>query len=186
MKIVFMGHLVREKGLDLIIEVMPELITKYPGISLTIIGTGAEEENLKDLARKLNVEKSVIFTGFIKEQKDLENIIASCGIAIAPYLPDPNSYTFFSEVGKVKVYFACGLPVLITDVPEFAKDIQNQKAGLIFDYNKENFMEKISILLDNRQRYLEYRENAIKIAKESDWNNIFFSIINETLGKLNL
>ena len=180
-KLVFMGHLVKGKGVDLIVNAMPELIKKYPNISLTIIGTGPEEENLKNLIRKLNIGNKVVFTGFMKEHKDLEKIITSCGIAIAPYLPDPNSYTFFSDVGKAKVYLACGLPVLITDVPEIAKDIQDEKVGLIFDYNKESLIEKIRILLESEKEYFNYRHSAIKMAEKLDWDYVFDDVISKTL-----
>jgi len=180
-KLVFMGHLVRGKGVNLIINVMPELIKKYPDISLTIVGAGQEEETLKNLITELNIKDKVVFTGFIKDHKDLEKTIASCGVAVAPYVPDPNSYTFFSDVGKVKVYLACGLPVLVTDVPEIAKDIQDQKAGLIFDYNKESLIKNIGILLDNDKEYFEYRHNAIDLAEGLDWNSIFRCAISKTL-----
>ena len=184
LKLVFMGHLIKGKGVDFVVSVMPDLIEKYPDVYLTIIGTGPEESNLKNLVQELNIKRNVRFTGFIKEHKDLEKIIASCGIALAPYVPDPNSFTFFSDVGKVKVYLACGLPVLITDVPEIAGDIRNNKAGIIFDYNRESFTKKISVLLDSDVEYYRYRHNAIELAKKLDWENVFESVINETLSNL--
>jgi glycosyltransferase involved in cell wall biosynthesis len=182
-KLVFMGHLIKGKGVDFILNAIPELAKKYPDVSLTIVGTGTEEETLKNLAKDLNIEKNVSFTGFVKEHTDLEKIVASCGIALAPYVPDPNSFTFFSDVGKVKIYIASGLPVLITDVPEIARDIQDKKAGLIFDYNRESFIEKIGILLDSDAEYYKYRHNAIEFARSLDWKNVFGSVINETLDK---
>ncbi len=182
LKLVFMGRLEKGKGVDLIIEAMPELLKKYPGISLTIIGTGPEEETLINLIAKLAIEEKVLFTGFIKEHKDLERIIASCGIAVAPYLPDPNSYTFFSEVGKVKIYLACGLPVLITDVPEFAKTIEEQGAGRVFEYNKESFLRNAGILLSNETEYFKCRHSAIELARKFEWDTIFECAINETVA----
>ncbi|MCK4781676.1 glycosyltransferase family 4 protein [Candidatus Parcubacteria bacterium] len=181
-KLVFMGHLAENKGIDLIIKSMPDLLKEYRRITLTIIGTGPEEKNLKDLVQGLNIQDRVSFTGFIKDHKELEKIIASCGIALAPYLPDPNSYTFFSDVGKVKIYLACGLPVLITDVPEVAQELQREKAGLIFDYSKEDLSKKVGYLLENKGIYFQYRANAIKFAQGSSWDRVFSDALNKTFN----
>jgi len=183
-RLVFMGHLVRGKGIDLIIDSMPYLLQKYPQATLTIIGTGPEEKNLKNLVDKLNIQNEVIFTGFVKEHKDLEKIITSCGIALAPYLPDPNSYTFFSDVGKVKIYLACGLPVLLTDVPEIAKEIEKNGAGLIFNYERKDFIKKLQCLLEREDVYFQYRNKAIQMASELSWDVIFNKAMQETIVNL--
>lgn len=180
-KLVFMGHLIKNKGVDLIIQALPKLIEIFPEIKLTIIGKGNESENLKALSRNLNIEKYVNFTGFIEDHKEVERIIASCGIAIAPYVPDPGSFTFFSDVGKVKIYLAAGLPVLVTDVPEIAKEIEEKKAGMIFQYDPNDLIEKISEIIKNEEQYDIYRENSINLAKNLDWNNLFSNVLEKTL-----
>lgn len=180
-RLVFMGHLVEGKGVELIISAMPELIRRYPDVSLVIIGTGPEEKRLMNLAKGLSLGKNVEFVGFVKRHEDLEAMIAFCGIALAPYLPDPNNLTFFSDVGKVRIYMACGLPVLITDVPEIAKDIRDMGAGAIFEYNKEDFVRQVCFLLDDKEKYISCRHNAIELAERSDWKNVFKNAFSETL-----
>ena len=172
-KLVFMGHLIKKKGVDLVISSLPELLRDYPQLTLTIIGTGDEENALKELARKLNVADKVFFMGYIEDHKNVERIIANCGIGLAPYVPDPNSFTFFSDVGKVKIYLACGLPVLITNVPEIASDLQKEKAGIVFEYNKQSFVINLKELLDNEKKYLYYRNNAVRFIENLSWDRIF-------------
>ena len=180
-KLVFMGHLIANKGVDLILRSLPLIVKKYPKTILTIVGAGPEEKKLKSLAQRLNIRKNIIFTGFIKSHQELERIIANCGIAIAPYVPDPKSFTFFSDVGKVKVYLACGLPVLITDVPEIAKEIEREKAGAIFKYKKDSLVEKLKMLLENDKLYFQFRKNALAMAKNLDWEDIFNEALDKTL-----
>ena len=179
-KLVFMGHLIPNKGVDLILKALPEVVKNYPKVSLKIIGTGPEENNLKKLAKELKVDKRITFTGYIKDYKVVEKMIASCGIAIAPYVPDPNSFTFFSDVGKVKIYLACGLPVLITDVPEIAKEIAKNKAGLIFDYQPRSLVTKMGKLLSSSSFYSHCRKNAIQMAQNLDWDNVFNQVLKTT------
>ncbi|MDD5043625.1 MAG: glycosyltransferase [Patescibacteria group bacterium] len=172
-KLVFMGHLIKLKGLELLIQALPLVLEENPEATLTIIGTGGEEENLKKMAAELGLKDKVIFTGYIEDHADVERIIASCGIALAPYVPDPNSFTFFSEVGKVKVYLACGLPVIITNVPEIAMDIEKERAGFIIDYKKEDLADKINKLLSDRELYFVFRRNAIKLVEGLSWEKVF-------------
>ena len=179
-RLVFMGHLIPNKGVDLILLSLPEVVKKYPKLSLTIIGTGPEEKKLKRMIKNLGIEKKVTFTGYVKEYKDVEKMIARCGIAVAPYVPDPNSFTFFSDVGKVKIYLACGLPVLITDVPEIAKDIEKNKAGLIFEYNKDSLTETIKKLISNKDFYFEARKSAVNMAKNLSWDNVFRKVLTKS------
>ncbi|MDR0373373.1 MAG: glycosyltransferase [Nitrososphaerota archaeon] len=180
-KLVFMGHLVKNKGVDLLITALPDLLQMFPQVSLTIIGTGPEESNLKRVASSLNLDDKVFFTGYIKNHKQLEQTIAGCGVGLSPYVPDPNSYTFFSDVGKVKVYLACGLPVLITEVPEIATEIQNNGAGLIFKYDVQSFMAKVKLLIEDEVRYMEYRRNALYFVENLSWNNVFNEVLNQSI-----
>jgi glycosyltransferase involved in cell wall biosynthesis len=184
-KLVFMGHLVKNKGVDFLINSLPDLLQAFPQITLTIIGTGPEESNLRNLTKKLNLDDKVFFTGYIKSHKQVEKVIASCGVGLSPYVPDPNSYTFFSDVGKVKVYLACGLPVLITDVPEIAMDLQKNKAGLIFKYNKQSFVSQAKFLLENADVYFQYRNNAISYIRNLSWDNVLNGVLIKTVCHLN-
>ncbi len=179
-KIVFMGHLVPNKGVDLILKSFPRVLREAINAKLIIIGGGSEENNLKRLANELKISKHIVFTGFIDNHEEVEKIIASCGIAVAPYVPDKNSFTFFSDVGKVKVYLACGLPVLITDVPEISQQIEKNKAGKIIQYDKNDLSDKMIDLIVNEDMYLNFRRNAIIMAKDLDWDNVWKKSLTES------
>ncbi|MCK5831412.1 MAG: glycosyltransferase [Methylococcales bacterium] len=58
------GSLNPVKGYDLLIQVIARLEKNY---HLTILGEGKEENRLKALAKKLNVEKKISFLGFKKK-----------------------------------------------------------------------------------------------------------------------
>ena len=61
--VLFIGRLAKEKSVDTIINSMKELIVKIPNCKLLIVGDGPERENLEALARSLDIEKSIVFTG---------------------------------------------------------------------------------------------------------------------------
>src|SRR3989339_215464 len=66
LNIISMGRLVRQKGFDILLDSFSKIAEKYPDWTLTIIGKGEEENNLKSQPKYLGIEKQVIFTGFIK------------------------------------------------------------------------------------------------------------------------
>lgn len=67
---IYVGRLVKYKNVDVVIRALHE---KYKNAAtLHIVGEGAEEENLKQLSRQLNIEKNVVFHGQLSRNKVYE------------------------------------------------------------------------------------------------------------------
>jgi glycogen synthase len=66
--IVFLGRLVDDKGADLAIQSVSELTKRNIDVTLSIIGSGPEEEALRQLAKKESVGKNVHFVGTLKDE----------------------------------------------------------------------------------------------------------------------
>ncbi len=179
--IVFLGHLVERQGLDLVIEAMPLVRKKIPQATLHIIGTGDFEEKLKKLVLKLKLSDVVTFSGYIKDDKLIEEKLGYSTIAVAMYKPTPGSLTYFADPMKVKVYLSSGLPIVLTDVPPIAKDLAKKRCALLSLYKKEELAKNIILLLSNKKLLAEYRENAIAYASEFDYNKIFEKALTATL-----
>lgn len=69
----FMGRLVREKGAEVLVRAMAELVDKHPKIKLLVVGTGAGqmhniEPELKRLVEDRQLTDSIIFTGYQREE----------------------------------------------------------------------------------------------------------------------
>ena len=60
---VFVGRLVSDKGADLLLHALKLLQNDNLLLSLTIIGTGPEEQNLRRLATELALDRQVTFAG---------------------------------------------------------------------------------------------------------------------------
>ena len=61
------------------------------------------------------------------------------------------------------------MPIIITDVPPIAKDIQSSKAGIIADYQADKFANSI---IEVYKSYDKYSKNAILMGKQFDWKII--------------
>lgn len=128
----------------------------------------------------MRISKYVEFKGFVKNHKDVEKILCKSAVAVAPYEDTSDNYTRYTDPGKPKLYLGCGLPVIITDVPQIARVIKLKKAGIITAYNSNSFAESIIKLLSNDELYNEYRENAIKLSKNYNTNTLIEAALNKT------
>ena len=180
-QLVFMGHILEKQGLDIVIEAMPIISKKMPKVQLIVIGTGQYEDNLKRKVKKLKIEKFVKFLGYIESHIEVEKLLSESIVAVATYKPDPESFTYFADPGKIKNYLAAGLPVILTDVPPIARDIEEKKCGFIVKYDYQDLAITVIRLLSSPVSLKRYSQNAFKYAKNFDWDYIFPKALKETI-----
>jgi len=179
--IVYMGHLRKNQGVDFLIAAMPEILRRQAKARLIIIGTGPLEDDLRGLCSSLGMSEYVRFTGMIEDHAEMERLLATCAVAVAPYVPDPDSFTQFADPGKPKVYMAAGLPVVITKVPQMAYEIDREGAGIAIDYDKNRLVDAVVSLLTDDDLYKKHRENAVRLASRYGWATIFEEALSKSL-----
>jgi glycosyltransferase involved in cell wall biosynthesis len=113
-----------------------------------------------------------VFLGRIGNIEDLEKEIATSAVAIAPYVRALDTWTMYADPGKVKTYLACGVPVLLTDVPWNAVEIVDQGCGLVISEDPADIAAKVLRLLDGETNE-GMRSKARRYAKGYEWSNIF-------------
>ncbi len=175
--LVYMGLLIEKQGVQYVINCIPEIVKKFPAFKFKIIGGGEYSEELKKLAAKLNVEKYCNFVGRVpnNEYERLQKEIASSCVAIAPYVKELDTWTYYADPGKVKTYLSCGVPVLLTDLPWNSQEIEQHKCGKLISLECEDILEKLTVLMDPVTNQ-KYRENAVMYAKSFDYGNMFDSL----------
>lgn len=175
--IVYAGALRESAGPEIAIKTMPLLIKKYPKIKLTVIGSGKDSEKLQKLIKNLKLSKYIDFKGYIANFYELTEILAKTSVGLAPYKPIKESFSYFSDPSKLKLYMCCGLPVITTDMTTMSDLISKTDSGLIINYSEEALADAISYLLDNKKRYQSYKNAAIKLSKQFDINHILDNAI---------
>lgn len=102
------GRFVPYKGYKYLIEAMKYLDDSYV---LILYGWGILENSLKSLAKKIGVEKRVIFTGFIKDSEKT-SFYASCDVFCVPSISRGECYSI-----TLLEAIACGKPVIASNIP---------------------------------------------------------------------
>jgi len=169
----FLGHLLESAGVQFVIQAIPTIIKEIPDFHFLIVGGGEYEKILRDLVKKLKLEKYVTFTGWIKDRKKLDVIMADSAVAVALYDKKTSKTTHFSDPTKLKDYLSAGLPIILTNLPHNAKEIEEKGCGIIIDYNPNEVSKAICQLMMNKTKLHQYRINALKMAKQYDWHKIY-------------
>lgn len=137
--IVSVGRLVSWKGMGTLIEIMPDLLGKFPGLKLKIVGDGPVFEDLRFKIEDLRLRDTVELIGELPREKTLSYI------ATADVFVLNSGYEGLSHV--ILEALNAGVPVLASRVggnPELVSDKN------LFEYkNKEELAERIKDVLQN-------------------------------------
>lgn len=174
--LVFMGHLIEKQGAQIIIRAIPEIVKRAPDFRFKIIGDGSYKDRLVALAESSGVSKYCDFRGKIDDIRELEKEVAKSAVAIAPYVKELDTWTYYADPGKVKTYLACGVPLLLTDIPWNAKEIESHHCGIIIEEDVADVINKLLFLME-KENNAEYRKNAQAYSQGFDYGNIFQDLL---------
>jgi glycosyltransferase involved in cell wall biosynthesis len=173
-RLVYMGGLLESKGAHQLLEIYKAVLRRCPDTAppeMVIIGRGPLELLLRQQVAEQGLSGSVRILGYVENNRQMLAELAQGGIALAPYDPeDANSFSFYADAGKLKVYIGCGLPVVATDVPPFVREIAGHHAGRIASYDANDFAEQIDEIFHH---YEVYRTAALALSTEYNWDTVF-------------
>ncbi len=122
--VVCSGRLVYEKGVHDLLAALPRLRRRHPGVRLVVAGRGPKEVELRELARRLRLGRSVAFAGFVPDA-DLAALVAAADCAVVPSVYEP-----FGMVALEAT--AAGTPVAVSDVGGLREIVEHRGTGLRF------------------------------------------------------
>ena len=183
-RLVYLGGLTKSKGVQLVLEALTDIRKDFPEIKFVVVGTGPFESSLRELAQSKGLNSSVEFLGYVADRSRVLSVLAECDIGLAPYVPDPNEASYYGDPGKVKDYLACGLPVIMTRVPSFSREVENAGAGILINYDRHELVTAVSKLLKDKDFPKMCRMNALRLASQYDPSKIFDDAIRKTFQKL--
>lgn len=121
-KVFFVGRLVREKGVQVLIEAVPAVLTEFPNLKVVVAGKGPMLDQLRDLSRSLGVERAVDFVGFV-DDNTRNRLLYESDVAVFPSLYEPFGIVALEAM-------ACRVPVLVSETGGLAEIIEHGVDGL--------------------------------------------------------
>jgi glycosyltransferase involved in cell wall biosynthesis len=120
-QIVTVGRLVPVKQHDLLLRAFAGIVAAFPGAKLVIVGGGPEEARLKELAKSLGLDGSVVWTGYVTNPHD--------------YLRDSDLFVIASAAegfgAVVLEAWHNELPVVAFDVPALNEIVSSNVDGFL-------------------------------------------------------
>jgi len=136
------------------------VLEEIPESKFVIAGKGSEEERLKELTKSLGISESVKFVGFIPNDK-LPQYLTTMDVYVSTSLSDAGIAASTAEA------MACGLPVIVTDVADNKKWIDNGVNGFVVPVkDPKSLAEKIIYLLQNEDIRKKFGKINRKIIEE--------------------
>jgi glycosyltransferase involved in cell wall biosynthesis len=161
--VIFVGRLIKDKNVDVLIEAISLIKMEMPDIRCVIVGDGPERGKLIKLAKELRVEDNVKFTGFLENYDDVIAYMKSSKVFVLP-----STREGFGIVALEAN--ACGLPVVTVNHEGNAVcDFINCENGFVCKLSAEDIAENILVGVETGK---VLREKCIENAMRYDWDII--------------
>jgi glycogen(starch) synthase len=122
--LMYLGRLEYEKGVHDLIAALPRIRRTHPGTTLTIAGTGTQQQWLTELARKHKVLKAISFAGHLNHEQ-LVSVLHAADAAVLP-----SHYEPFGIVALEAA--ATGIPLVTSNVGGLGEAVINGVTGTSF------------------------------------------------------
>jgi len=130
LNLLYVGKVDPHRGVELIVRVMPDLLRKFPELTLSIVGDGTHRHMLANLAQSLGLASRVQFCGWVAF-KDIWKYIQESTICLIPHLRSEHTDTTLPN--KLFDYMAVGKPVVASACIPMERVIREVGCGATFD-----------------------------------------------------
>jgi glycogen(starch) synthase len=163
--VLLIGRLVYEKGFQIALEAMPELIARLPGTRFLVAGSGTHEDELRRQAVALGLLEHGTFLGWIGDDV-LHSLYRIADVCVVPSIYEPFGLVALEAM-------ASGCPCIVADTGGLREVVPHDEAGLRFrSRDPRSLGRMVERLLGDRA----LRERLVSEASEHvlrfDWGDV--------------
>ncbi len=171
--ILSVGRHVYRKGFDFVIKALKNIKDKESNFNFKyyLIGEGPETNNLKSLIKEYDLEKEILFLGFLDEIMRNKYYKSADIFAMTSRKIDPTDIEGFGIVYLEANFFR--LPVIAANTGGVPEAVDLKSGFLIEPENIKELEEKITLVYKNKELKEKMSENAHKrIINNYSWDKI--------------
>jgi glycosyltransferase involved in cell wall biosynthesis len=187
------GLLSPNKGIESMLEALPDVVNQYPNLVYLILGATHPEvkkrhgeayrQYLKNKVSELGLEDNVIFHNKFVEKEELCNYILASDIYASPYLSR-------EQIVSGALTYAIGMGKAIVSTPYwYAQEMLSDNRGLLVDFgDTDGFKKSLLHLIENPEECDDMRKKAYDFGRKMTWNNVgraYNTIFSKTLKNEN-
>jgi glycosyltransferase involved in cell wall biosynthesis len=148
--VLFVGRLCVQKGPDLLLEAVPELLRHYPAAKIAFAGDGDMRSALQARATSAGLFNSVRFLGY-RNGSGLVGLFRSADVVCVPSRNEPFGIVVLEGWSATR-------PVVVTRSGGPSEFVRDQETGLVVDADRDSIGWGLGVALANA-------ENAGRIAQ---------------------
>jgi glycogen(starch) synthase len=163
--VLLIGRLVYEKGFQIALEAMPELIERVPGTRFLVAGSGTHESELKKQATDLGLMEHGTFLGWIGDDV-LHLLYRIADVCVVPSIYEPFGLVALEAM-------ASGCPCIVADTGGLREVVPHGEVGLRF---RTRDPEELGRMVERVLTDADLRERLVAEASEHvlrfDWSDV--------------
>lgn len=152
--LMFLGRLSEEKSVDFILRAMADIVKKEPSARLLIVGDGPYKTELETMARDLELQDSVVFTGMVPFQ-DVPKYYSLADVFVNASKTETQGLTIMEAM-------AAELPIVVFNDTNISEHIKNGVSGRLFD-TKDEFVEMSVSALNDKDKNAKLVANGLDV-----------------------
>ncbi len=167
--ILFFGFIRAYKGLDLLLEAMPEIL-KNLELKLLVVGEFYEDEQkYRQLIDKLGIADQVIIHSDFVPNENVYLYFSAADVVVLPYKSATQS-------GIVPLAYHFNKPCIVTDVGGLSEVVLDNKTGFVVEPNDPVALAQAVIRFYREGKEARFMENINKEKKKYSWENLVEAI----------
>ncbi len=180
-RMIFVGVVTVNRGLDLILRSIHYMLEKEGGIEFLVVGDGNDRPRLERLATSLGIGHSVNFVGWIGSE-DVPNLIHKSDVGLIPHSINEHIQTTIPN--KLFDYMMAGIPVVSADIRPIRRVLETEGCGLTIPDDPKEVARIILELKASPELRARMGENGRKaIQRKYNWAEESKEIF-QTIGRL--
>lgn len=163
--IFYVGRIVYEKGLHILLDALPRLL-QHTRVRLVLAGTGPYLDQLKSQAEAMGMSQYITFTGFISDE-DRDRLYHVADVTTFPSLYEPFGIVVLEAN-------AARSPVVVSQTGGLMEVVQANETGItVIPGNAESLAQGILETIQNPEQTLIRVENAMQeLLDHYNWRHI--------------
>jgi glycogen(starch) synthase len=163
--VLLVGRLVYEKGFQLALDALPQVIRRCAGVRFLVAGSGTHEAELRAQSRRLGLDAHGTFLGWIGDDV-LHSLYRIADLCVVPSIYEPFGLVALEAM-------ASGCPCIVADTGGLREVVPGNDVGLRFQSRNPRALAKMMrcLLDDDELRDRLVAEASLHVLR-FDWNDV--------------
>lgn len=170
--ILFVGRLVQEKGVHILVDAAPKIMANYHDVKFVVVGRGPQWDYLHHKVNSMGIAQKFYFTGYVSDE-DLKKLYKCADIAVFPSLYEPFGIVALEAM-------VAQVPVVVTDTCGLGEIVEHGIDGMkAYTGNANSLADCVLTILFNPELAEKIKVNALRKAQTVyNWDKISDQTLN--------